>query len=461
MSFPIPDAVLAGETTYFWRVIAVNSSGQTVATNTPFSFTTLPAPRWARSFGGTANDEAFATVPTADGGYLVTGYTSSFSGSPTSDAWILKLNADGSPTWQKRYGGPEVNDQFRSVQVLNDGSFITVGSTDMDVTGDVWVVKLNANGSIVWQKMYGGPAGDYGADIHQTSDGGYIVGATTGSFGPATVFNVWILKLDATGEIVWQKTYGGAGDDYLHSVQQTPDGEYVVAGFSNSFSSSQDAWIFKLNADGTMAWQRAYGPSGTNSERATAIAVNDDGTSVVAGYTSVSGGSLYAWALKLNADGTAAWHRSYSGGVADYAKFITPTGDGGYIMAGETYSFGNGQFDAWILNLTPDGSVDWQRVYGGSASDFASFVHPTADGGYAVAGMTSSFGAQGPYDMWILKVPSNGTLAPLDGNAGATVTTLATTLTNTTAISGDSLATVTPTSVSPVDTNVSGQQQAP
>lgn len=230
---------------------------------------------WQKSYGGSSTDEAYSIHQTTDGGYIVAGTSTSNNGDVTenhgySDFWIIKLFDNGDMEWQKSYGGSEF-DIARSIQQTTDGGYIVAGessSTDGDATenqglSDFWVIKLNSTGNMEWQKSYGGSGMDEAYSIQHTTDGGYLVagrshsndGNVTGHHGER---DVWIIKLDGTGNIEWQKSLGGSDDDGAYSVQQTTDGGYIIAGYSSSNdgdvtenNGQYDFWIVKLVGDGT------------------------------------------------------------------------------------------------------------------------------------------------------------------------------------------------------------------
>ncbi|MDI6787632.1 MAG: hypothetical protein QME51_04610, partial [Planctomycetota bacterium] len=317
-------------------------------------------------------------------------------------------------------------------------------------------LKLTSTGSIDWQKTYGGTGSDSAQSIQQTSDGGYIVAGVTQSFGTGSA-DFWVLKLTSTGSIDWQKTYGGTGYDRANSIQQTADGGYVVAGNTTSFGAgSNDFWVLKLNNDGTVAWQKTYG--GTGGETANSIRQTSDGGYIVAGTS--DGAGVDFWVLKLNSDGSVVWQKTYGGTGDEYARPIQQTVDGGYIVAGYTTSFGVGSYDIWVLKLNNDGTVAWQKTYGGTGGETANSIRQTADGGYIVAGNTPSFGA-GSADFWVLKLNPDGTCPPLGQNTTVSPVDTNVTPVDTTVTPADTSATVTDTSVTGVDTNAAVNQQAP
>lgn len=369
---------------------------------------------WAATYGGTKFERPFSIQQTSDEGYIVTGWTDSFG--TERDIWVLKLKPDGTVEWQKTYGGDD-SDEARSIQQTKDGGYIVAGATSSFVPrlDDLWVLKLKADGAIEWQKIYGGDDSDGASSIQQTSDGGYIVAGETSSFGAGET-DFWVLKLRPDGSIEWERTYGGDRWDVLSSIRQTRDGGYIVAGYTGSFvpggQETPDLWVLKLRPNGTVEWENIYGRDDWDS--ADSIQQTSDGGYIAAGETRSFGTAdediMDFWVLKLKPDGTIEWQKTYGGVHWDFARCIQQTNDGGYIVAGEIEFSGRGN-DAWVLKLRHDGTVEWQKTYGGDKSEGAHYIQQTRDGGYIVAGETESFGAGG-VDFWILKLEPDGSIDP-------------------------------------------------
>ncbi|MCK4645765.1 MAG: hypothetical protein KAU46_05905 [Candidatus Aminicenantes bacterium] len=374
---------------------------------------------WARIYGGSNSDTASSIQQTIDGGYIVAGRTGSF-GAGYIDSWILKLDSVGDIEWQHTYGGID-SDRASSIQQTTDGGYIVAGYTHSFGAGDndYWILKLTSNGDIEWQRTYGGTDGDKAYSIQQTSDGGYIVAGYTHSFG-AGDYDYLILKLSSIGDIEWQRSYGGNDHEEASSIQQTSDGGYIVAGYTWSYIAGYlDIWILKLTSSGNIEWQRTYG--GTNGDKAYSIQQTSDGGYIVTGIFGYSGFmeilSCDFWVLKLSSSGDIEWQRTYGGSSTpghvreNCAYSIQQTSDGGYIVAGSTWSFGAGWHDFLILKLTSSGDIEWQRTYGGTDGDKAYSIQQTLDGGYIVAGYSESFYVpRRPYkiDILVLKLSSSG-----------------------------------------------------
>ena len=344
--------------------------------------------------------------------------------------------------WAKTYGGIDDDTGSLTFEKSDGSGYILAGDTfTFDAggrMGDIWILDLSLSGDIVWQRTYGGAADCdllYGG-IQETGDGGYVVVGFTGSFGTGNN-DSWILKLTSSGDIEWQRTYGGSDShNYPYSFQITSDGGYIVAGGTYSISAEvPDGWVLKLTSYGDIEWQNTYG--GGSYDRATSIQQTEDGGYIVAGRTqSFGAGGADLWILKLTSSGNIEWQRTYGGSLDDYLGYIQETGDGGYIVTVETESFGAGDRDGWILKLTSSGDIEWQRTYGGSEGDGAASIQETGGGGYIVSGSTKSFGAfRSEFDLWVLKLSPDGDISSC-------------------AITGSSDASVSDTSISPSDTSI-------
>ena len=344
---------------------------------------------WQKALGGTAVEDSTSIQQTIDGGYILAGFTFSNDGDVsgnhgTQDAWIVKLDNLGAISWQKTLGGTAY-DRASSVQQTTDGGYIVAGytsSNDGDVSGnhgggDVWVVKLTNLGAVSWQKTLGGTSEDAARSIKQTDDGGYIVAGYTGSnngdvSGNHGYNDFWILKLDSVGTVSWQKALGGTNPDEAKSIEQTRDGGYIVAGYTNSVNGDvlgnhglRDVWIVKLDILGGISWQKALG--GTGSEEAFSIKGTTNDGFIVSGDTlsndgDVSGnhGGGDVWIVKLDSDGAVSWQKTLGGTSSENGYGIQQTIDGGYVVAGGAGSnngdvLGNhGSADFWVVKLGAD-----------------------------------------------------------------------------------------------------------
>jgi uncharacterized delta-60 repeat protein len=363
--------------------------------------------QWARAYGGNGDDWANSIQQTVDQGYIVAGYTDSF-GAGNMDFWILKLSFTGAVEWQRTYGGGG-DEKALAIQQTSDEGYIVAGYTDSFGAGrkDMWVLKLSPSGDIEWQQTFGSSGDDEATAVRQMNDGGFIIAGSSNSWG-AGERDFWIMKLNSSGSVVWQKIYSLNVNAYLGSIHPTEDGGYIIAGSFNI--GHTDILVLKLNSEGLIEWRRYYG--GVGDDWANSIRQTSDGGYLVAGYTdSFGAGSADFWVLKLTSPGDVEWERTYGRSQDDWANSVLQTGDGGYIVAGFTESFGAGLADFWVIKLTSSGSIEWETAYGGGGDDAAFSIQLASDGGYVAAGVTGSYGAPG-LDFLVLKLYSDGEIDP-------------------------------------------------
>ncbi len=395
-------------TTYYYVVTAVNTYGES---GVSVEVSATPSASWAKTYGGSLIDTPRSIRQTQDDGYIVAGDTMSF-GAGDRDAWIMKLNTDGSVMWERTFGGIW-SDRADSVQQTTDGGYIVGGYHGVEA--DAWVLKLNSNGTTAWQKAYDNTLTSYSSSIQQTTDDGFIVGGWVDYMALGSR-EYMALKLDSEGNVEWQKVYTDTST--VLSIQQTSDGGYIALG--NASLSATDpfaVWLLKLDSGGSVSWLKTY-TTGVY-DYAYAIQQTTDGGYVLAGLTQMGAGGQDAWVLKLASDGAAVWAKAIGGTGDDFLSSIQQTSDGGYIATGITESFGTTGSDAWALKLDSAGAVTWQKKYAGTATDGGTSIQSTSDGGYVVAAHTNSSGAGG-LDYWILKLDENGALGcGLDGDTTA------------------------------------------
>ena len=384
-----------------------------------------PAPgRWAKSYGGSESEIPSCIQHTTDGGYVISGYTNSFWVGGF-DFWVLKLESDGTVNWQRSYGHV-LDDYAYDIRQTADGGYIIVGSTQYRTTytfDKIWVIKMDVDGEIEWQRSYGGGGTSYsGIAVRQTMEGGYIVAGHTGYFNDSDII---VLKLTSIGEVSWQKTYG-AGFYYscAASIEQTDDGGYVVCGYTDrAFGPGREIWVFKLSSVGSMIWNRTFG--GTADDYGMYAQQVEDGKYIVTGSYGTGG----AWVIKLEADGSVIWQKTYGNSTLDNAFSVLLENDG-YAIGGNRY-LSNGN-DLWILKLTFDGEVVWQTAYGSSASDEAYGFHTAENDGYVITGRgpPGSFGIPCCCsDIWVVNVPGDGQLPGADFSINLPITIIETTVT--------------------------------
>jgi hypothetical protein len=449
-----------------------------------------PAIEWQRCFGGSDLDGAFAIDKTNDGGFIVAGGAYSSDGDVSGhhgngDVWVVKLGIPGNIEWQRCYGSSG-EDLARSIKQTADGGYVlagVAGANDGDVSGghnnigqyfeDAWILKLDGSGNVQWQRCLGGTNYDRAYEVIETSDGGYMmVGSTYSVDGDVIGFHgqaqserpdIWVVKLDSTGDLVWQRCLGGTESDSGQAVVESQEGGYLVSGYTRSIDGDVvgnhsvlgDAWIVKLDISGNVEWQNCMGGSG--SEGSNSIRQTSDGGYISAGSTggsfdgdvsgwhyeeSVEGYYADGWIVKLDMNGGIQWQNCLGGIMDESANSIRQTDDGGFVIAGYTnsmdgawsYENGTGLFasvnsDFWIVKLDADGDFEWQKNLGGTSAgesylptDQAWELQQTPDGGFILVGMTASndgdvSGNHGLYDMWVVKLSDASFVSNADANS--------------------------------------------
>jgi serine/threonine protein kinase len=386
-----------------------------------FSLSTQPpfveaqsAELWIKTLGEMGVNQGSFVQQTMDGGYIVTGSTNS-SGAGSYDLWLSKWDATGDVSWVKTLGGTG-DDEGEFVQQTMDGGYIVTGYTDSFGAGgyDLWLSKWDMTGNVSWVKTLGGTGDDEGYSVQQTTDGGYIVTGYTTSFGVGGC-DLWLSKWDATGNVSWVKTLGGGGDDLGYAVQQTTDDGYIVTGGTDSFSAQNplgiplyDLWLSKWDATGNVSWVKILEATfDFYAEGYSVQQTTNDGYIVTGSIDSFGAGHFDLLLSKWDTAGSVSWVKTLGGAGDDGGDSVQQTTDGGYIVTGSTASFGAGGDDLWLSKWDTTGKVSWIKTLGGTGDDEGSSVQQTTDGGYIVTGSTASFGAGGD-DLWLSKWDSLG-----------------------------------------------------
>ena len=411
--------------------------------------------QWQKSLGGTLDDKPFSIEQTSDNGFIIAGSTisndvdiSGFHGGNGTDAWIVKTDSLGVIQWQKCYGGTGSEVAYDIIETA-DGGYIFTGqasSTNGDVTSfhggagyDIWVVKINVVGDIVWEKCLGGTNVDVAYSIIETNQGGYLLsGATWSNDGDVIGFHggndadSWTIKIDSIGVIQWQKCLGGTSFDAINSIQQTSDQGFILSGRTSSNDGdvsgnhgNLDSWIVKADSVGNIEWQKCLG--GTGIEFSTEVQEDSNGGYIVmnttqysnngdvSGYLSVVTGATDIWVVKLSNIGVLEWQKCVGGASFDYGVGLEQTQDGGYMIAGTTDTSigsttqGSGPSDYCVVKLNNSGSIAWHKSLGGSSEDVATCLKLTNDDEYIIIGYAGSIDGDitnsiGGNDFWVVKM---------------------------------------------------------
>lgn len=369
-------------------------------------FPQSPDTLWTKTFGGSNIDVGYAVQETRDGGYIISGYTRSFGTASGRNVWLIKTDIMGNLQWQNTFGG-NADDEAYAVQQTADGGYIIAGYTKSYGSGlmDAYLIKADSMGNFVWERMSGGAQDDEAYGVLQTGDGGFIIAGATSSFGAGSR-DAFLIKTDANGNELWRKTFGGLSSDGARNVQKTSDGGYILTGWTFSLGPQAvgNAVLYKADSLGNQQWAKAYG--GADVDRGLYVQQTSDGGYIFTGYTASTGaGNDDAWVVKTDNLGNQVWSRTFGGTVRDYGNSIAVTPDGGCIMTGYTISFGAGGDDLWLIKLNSSGNEEWRKLLGGTASDVGYDIKVTRDGSYIVTGHTLSYGA-GVHDVWLIKTGS-------------------------------------------------------
>jgi len=361
-----------------------------------------PDSLWSQTFGGLGNDGGSFLVQTEDDGFLLAGYTWSY-GPGMSDLWLIRTDAGGNSLWEQFYGGRSHDIPGDLIQT-EDGGFAILGHCvpPEEREADFWLVRTDERGDTLWTRSYGEAQRDWGFDVLELEDGGFILAGVTNSYGAGNG-DFWLIRTDENGHRLWDRTYGGELDDFCYDIVQTFDGDFVLAGYTySSGMGSADFWLIRTDEDGNCIWSQTYG--GRGRDLCYSMIQTDNGGFALAGETpSNDAGDTDFWLVVTDGNGDLLWSQTYGGaGNDEWVTSINRTPDGGYSLGGRSNSFGNNDFDFWLVRTDEVGNYIWSKTFGGRGIDncISSFI--TSDDGFALLGGTRSFGA-GDWDCWLVK----------------------------------------------------------
>ncbi|MFO7721925.1 MAG: hypothetical protein R6V49_01760 [Bacteroidales bacterium] len=360
-----------------------------------------PSILWSQTFGGPNNDEAFDIIRTTDGGYALCGMTES-KGKGGRDAWVIKLDPNGKLEWEKTYGD-KGDEEANAIIQTSDNGYAIVGYTTSKGKGkkDIFMVKTDSSGNQLWEGIYGGSNHDIGNDIVQTYDGNYAIVSSTKSIGSGN-YDIWVLKVDTKGNRIWRKTEGGRGADYGNSIAENPrDSSLMVCGTTySSANGMSDLWLIKITKVGRREWKKNYGS--INKDEGNHLTIKSTGEYIMAGSTQPKG-ERYPdfWVVGFTPESWDDWEQSYGTSRDEVATGSSETTDGGMIVAGYTNSYGEGSHDFWVMKFDKEGKQLWQETYGGPDEELARAVVATGKNEAVICGSTRSDG-EGKRDIWVV-----------------------------------------------------------
>jgi hypothetical protein len=366
--------------------------------------------KWMKTLGGNNPDMGLSAQQTSDGGYILLGATESY-GAGENDIWLIKTDDQGNIIWDKTYGG-EKQDYGWYLYQTSDGGYIITGRTSSFGNGesDVWLIKTDSEGNKLWDKTFGYSITDSGSEVKETNDGGYIIiGSVFQTGGPHG--DIWLIKTDSNGNKLWDKEFGGIGHNYGNSILITDDGGFLLIGssFISQEENSYQLWLIKTDENGEILWDKKLG--GSNFEAGWCAQPTNDGGYIITGeIRSSEPESINTWLLKIDSNGDILWEKSFDGSDISRGHSVIPTNDDGYIIAGHTTV--GPTYEAMLIKTNCNGDLEWKKTYGTFLGlEMFWSIQQTPDDGYIIAGETTSYGRGiGPNkgDVWLLKTDSKG-----------------------------------------------------
>lgn len=359
-----------------------------------------PVLAWNQNFGGPEEEHGYAVVEATDGGYAVAGEATSWGNG--NEMYLVKADENGAYKWSKTFGGPGEDTAYSICKTPEDGYMIVGDTTTWGEKGEIYPVMADSNGNYKWSGSYGGSGVDRGRSVTPTKDGGYVLAGDTTSSGNGGS-DVYIVKVDSDGKLKGSSAIGGTGNEHGYSATQTSDSGYIVVGDTTTYGNgSTDIYLVKTDKDCNPQWKKTFG--GPESEHGYSVAQTTDGGYIIAGDTSSYGnGSYDVYLVKTGSDGSPQWAKTFGGEGNDHGKSVLQTSDGNFLVVGDTASYTNGGSDVYVLKVDQKGNLLWSVNYGGSGDEHGNAVIKSSDGSYVIAGDTTTF-TNGGSDYYLLKV---------------------------------------------------------
>ena len=361
-------------------------------------------PLWFETYGGASGERGFSVAEVSTGGFIIVGSTKSY-GAGGRDLYIVRTNSTGGFLWNKTYGGT-LFDTATDIKECSSGGFIIVGWTESYGEGgkDLWLLRTNASGDLIWDKTFGGSKEERGEEIIECSDGGFAIIGRTASVDPGN-YDAWLIRLNATGGHLWNQTYGGAGIEYGYGIVECSEGGFAITGWTQSYGAgSFDMWLMRTDAAGDHRWNTTFG--GSASDSGSRLVEVSTGGFIIAGQTwSYSKGYADAWLVRTNASGDYLWDQIWGGAAGnDVLRYVIEVSDGTFAATGlAATSIYSSSYDVFMVRVDTNGEELWSRTYGGGALDEGNRIIEVSEGGYIIACETMSYGNDN--QMMLLRIP--------------------------------------------------------
>ena len=382
-----------------------------------------PEEEWNKTYGGDKMDIAKSVFQTADGGFVFGGIMSSYMTTyeiGKSDFWLIKTDSKGNELWNKSYDGLG-SEELRTALLTSDGGYVLTGTTSVDMSSEnnILLIKTDADGKQEWSEIFGGYTHEQPYSVLQTSDGGYIILGDRMIYGTrygreTQWYDPLLIKTDSKGNEEWNKVYDTGKYAQPSSIQETINNEYVIAGTLSGGNVKGNFWLMKVDSSGNKQWDKTFERTGYYDRVCSMQQTSDDGY-ILVGSTSIYQLSTRNLLLvKMDSKGNEQWNKIIGGSMSDDGRYVLQTSDEGYIIVGQTESYGLGDKDAWVIRTDSNGTEMWNKTFGGNGSDSVSYIQQTLDGGYIISGVTNSYYTgqleswqrprDAPQDAWLIKL---------------------------------------------------------
>lgn len=387
---------------------------------TSLSVTAAVGP-WSHTYGGVDYDIGQSVIPVSTGGYIIAGYTQSFSVNLV-DLWLVRIDDAGMLQWHNNYGhawdgihGEEFSGQESAIGLFSivecsEGGFAVGGQTWSNADesiNDAWLIRISEDGTPLWNFSYGAENEEWANDVIECSDGGFLLVGFYRS-APFYVGQLFMVRVDRNGNQLWNRTHGTEVKESAYSLVECGDGGFAVVGYRKQGSElpSQgpaDIWLLRTDNSGILLWNRSYG--GIGDDQGFSVIECTSGGFAITGYTEI-GDDREMLLLRTDDTGTPLWNSCFGGAGVEQGYSLMEYSQGGFVLAGFTFGQETGKVDMFIVGTDENGNEQWSRVYGGPEDDFAYSIVECSAANLVIAGSTKSYGA-GEEDMWVLKVPPN------------------------------------------------------